>query len=83
VAHISGNLPNAPVEMLSYDQPANQLYAATDLGLFYLKNGNKNWAGLGTGLPDTPVLDVKLSGDRHTVYAATFGRSVWQLSLPG
>ena len=81
--NISGNLPNAPVEMLAYDPPANQLYAATDLGLFYLKNGDKNWARLGTGLPDTPVLDVKLSGDRQTVYAATFGRSVWRLSLPG
>jgi hypothetical protein len=81
-ANISGNLPNAPVEMLAYDQPSNQLYAAEDLGLFYLKNGKKNWSRLGTGLPNAPILDVKLSGDGTTVFAATFGRSVWKLSLP-
>jgi photosystem II stability/assembly factor-like uncharacterized protein len=80
--NISGNLPNAPVEMITYDQPNNQLYAATDFGVFYLKNGKKNWARLGAGLPNTPVLDVKLSGDGHTIFAATFGRSVWQLSIP-
>jgi photosystem II stability/assembly factor-like uncharacterized protein len=80
--NISGNLPNAPVEMITYDKTSNQLYAATDFGVFYLKNGKKNWARLGAGLPNTPVLDVKLSGDGHTIFAATFGRSVWQLPTP-
>ncbi len=80
--NISGNLPNAPVEMITYDQPSGQLYAATDFGVFYLKNGKKNWEQLGTGLPNTPVLDVKLSGDGSTLFAATFGRSVWKLALP-
>ena len=80
--NISGNLPNAPVEMITYDQQADQLYAATDFGVFYLKNGRENWARMGEGLPNTSVLDVKLTGDRHTLYAATFGRSVWKLALP-
>jgi hypothetical protein len=68
--------------MLQDDQPTNQLYAAEDLGLFYLKNGKKNWSRLGSGLPLAPIMDVKLSGDGHTILAATFGRSVWKLSLP-
>jgi photosystem II stability/assembly factor-like uncharacterized protein len=80
--NISGNLPNAPVEMITYDQPSDQLYAATDFGVFYLKNGKKNWARLGTGLPNTSVLDVKLTGDGQAIYAATFGRSVWKMPLP-
>ncbi|PWR15099.1 glycosyl hydrolase [Micromonospora sicca] len=81
-SNISGNLPNAPVEMITYDQPQNQLYAATDFGVFYLKNGKKNWARLGQGLPATSVLDIKLTGDGSTIYAATFGRSVWKLPVP-
>ena len=80
--NISGNLPNAPVEMITYDQPSGQLYAATDFGVFYLKNGKKDWARLGTGLPNTPVLDVKLSGHGSTLFGATFGRSVWKIALP-
>ncbi|WP_432863753.1 WD40/YVTN/BNR-like repeat-containing protein [Microbispora rosea] len=80
--NISGNLPNAPVEMLAYDQPSDQLYAATDFGVFYDKNGKKNWKRVGAGLPNTPVLDITITGDRKTLYAATFGRSVWKIALP-
>jgi photosystem II stability/assembly factor-like uncharacterized protein len=80
--NVSGKLPNAPVEMLAYDQPSRQLYAATDFGVFYDKNGKKNWKKLGNGLPDTPVFDIKVTGDRQTIYAATFGRSVWKIKGP-
>lgn len=79
--NISGNLPNAPVEMLTFDQPRDTLYAATDLGVFYDKNGKQDWARVGRGLPNTPVLDVKITGDDKTLYAATFGRSVWSIPI--
>lgn len=80
--NISGNMPNAPVWMLTYDQARNQLYASTDFGVFYLKNGQKNWARLGSGLPNCPVMDVKLSGDGKTIYAATFGRGIYKMPVP-
>ena len=35
----------------------------------------------GRGLPETPVLDVKITGDDTTLYAATFGRSVWSIPI--
>lgn len=81
--NISGRLPNSPVEMLTYDQPRGDLYAATDLGVFVDKNGKKNWARVGRDLPNTPVLDVKITGDGKTLYAATFGRSVWSVPIGG
>jgi hypothetical protein len=77
--NISGNLPNAPVWMLTYDQPRHQLYSCTDYGVFYLKNGDKNWARMGTGLPNAPVFDLKLTGDGNAIYAATFGRGIYQI----
>lgn len=80
-SNLSGNLPNAPVWMMTYDQPHNQLYVATDFGVFYLKNGKKNWARLGN-LPNCPILDTKLSGDGKTIFAATFGRGVYQMRTP-
>ncbi|MER6981819.1 WD40/YVTN/BNR-like repeat-containing protein [Streptomyces carpinensis] len=79
--NISGNLPNAPVWMVTYDQAHNQLYVGTDYGVFNLKNGKKNWERLGSQLPNCPVLDVKLSADGGTVFAATFGRGVYQLHV--
>jgi hypothetical protein len=81
-SNISANLPNAPVEMLTYNQPRDQLYAATDFGVFYLPSGATNWLRVGTGLPNTPMLDVKLSGDGQTLFGATFGRSVWKVAVP-
>jgi hypothetical protein len=45
--------------------------------VFADKNRKANWQRVGSNLPDTPVLDVKLTGDGRTLYAATFGRSVW------
>lgn len=68
--------------MLTYDQVSHQLYAATDYGVFYDKNDKKNWKRLGNGLPDTPVFDIKITGDHRTIYAATFGRSVWRIPVP-
>ena len=81
-SNISSNLPNAPVEMLTYDQPADLLFAATDFGALFLKGGSTTWLRAGTGLPDTPVMDLKLSGDGSTLFAATFGRSVWKTPTP-
>ena len=79
--NISSNMPNGPVEMLEYDAIGNVLFAATDVGVFVHKDGEAHWYTISVGMPDVPVLDVKLSGDHKTLYAATFGRSVFKLSL--
>jgi photosystem II stability/assembly factor-like uncharacterized protein len=78
----SGNLPNAPVEMLSYDPVRNRLYAATDFGAYTVRSGAHHWTQIAKGLPQTSVLDIKVSGDGATVYAATFGRSIWRAPAP-
>ena len=75
-------MPNAPVWLLTYNQPRGQLYAGTDFGAFFLGNGKKSWARLGSGLPDAPVFDLKLTGDGKTIYAATFGRGIYQIPVP-
>jgi hypothetical protein len=58
------------------------LNAGTDFGAFYLANGKNNWARLGTGLPNAPVFDLKLTGDRSMIYAATFGRGIYKIPVP-
>jgi photosystem II stability/assembly factor-like uncharacterized protein len=80
--NISANLPASPVQMLTYNPSRHQLYAATNLGAFYLTNRKNNWARLGTGLPNAAVMDLKLSGDGKTIYAATFGRGIYQMPTP-
>jgi photosystem II stability/assembly factor-like uncharacterized protein len=84
--NISANLPNAPVEMLAYDQQRSTVYAATDLGVFDVSipahgKGPWKWSRVGRSLPNTPVMDIKISADDKTLYAGTFGRSIWSVPL--
>ncbi len=77
----SFNLPNGPVEMITYDSAHKNLFAATDYGVFEHKDGDSTWYSLKGGLPNTPILDVQLSKDGKWLYAATFGRSILRLPL--
>jgi hypothetical protein len=67
--------------MIAYDAPSNMLFAATSYGVFERKDGDQYWYSLKGGLPNTPVLDVKISADHKWLYADTFGRSILRMPL--
>ena len=82
--NVSGNLPNAPVNMLAYDQANNTLYAATDFGVYFMQNDNKVWTKLGDNLPNTATEDLKIQSSSGKLYVGTFGRGTWRIPLvPG
>jgi hypothetical protein len=39
------------------------------------------WHQLGSGLPAAPVNDIRYHAPTSTLYAATYGRSVWKLAV--
>ena len=63
------------------------MYVGSDVGVFYLKAdevaGEENWHAVGTGLPLASVLDLRLHAPSDTLFAGTFGRSVWTLPVAG
>jgi hypothetical protein len=78
--NIGRNLPNAPVNDVVLDGDA--VYVGTDVGVFTLRPGwNGRWRPVGSGLPLVPVLDLRLHGPSDTLFAGTFGRSVWAVGL--
>jgi photosystem II stability/assembly factor-like uncharacterized protein len=85
---ISGNLPNAPVEDVALDDADNLIVAATDLGVYYLRDpadlplAPTSWHGLGTLLPQTPDMDLKIDGTGTNLFVGTFGRGIYYLPLP-
>ncbi|MGZ4318590.1 MAG: hypothetical protein ACXVRD_04625 [Gaiellaceae bacterium] len=79
--NISGNLPNAPVNFLAYDRPNDTLYAATNLGVFFMQGDTKVWTKLGDNLPNTATEDVKLQASSGKLYVGTFGRGTWRIPL--
>lgn len=81
-ANIGGRLTDLAVA----DEPDTVYVAAATGGVwkttvFFLKNGEKNWHAVGTGLPLAPVLDLRLHSPSDTLFAGTFGRSAWSVSL--
>jgi len=80
--NISGNLPNAPVNDIVVDVERTTIYIGGDVGVYYLKNGKKNWKPVGTGFPLAPVLDIRLHEPSDSLFSNTFGRSMWKVDLP-
>jgi photosystem II stability/assembly factor-like uncharacterized protein len=85
--NISGNLPNAPLDGVAFDQADGLVYVSGDLGVFFLRKplnapDSTTWKRLGTNLPNTSIQDIKIQASTHTLYAMTFGRGVQSISLP-
>jgi photosystem II stability/assembly factor-like uncharacterized protein len=78
-------LPRAPIFAIVRhpSAPNNTWFVAGDAGVFKTENGGAAWTNATgpLGLPNTHVRDLRLSGDRHTLYAGTFGRGVWSMDL--
>jgi len=58
------------------------LYVSNDWGVLRLPNGSANWEVAGTGLPMVEVAGLTIVPSARKLYAATHGRSAWQLTLP-
>lgn len=90
--NISSKLVNAPANSIVVDpNDANTVYVATDAGVYYTQNvGSCSqtsvscWSAYGASLPNVPVtqLITQETGSGPVLFAATFGRGVWQIGLP-
>jgi len=86
---ISGNLPAAPSQDVVIDPDnRNRVFVASDVGVFTANvaransgKGDVKWYQLGHGLPLAPVNDLRFHGPTRTLYAATYGRSIWKLEV--
>jgi hypothetical protein len=89
---VSGILPNAPIEDVIFDHASSAMYVATDLGVFWARvppagGGHApptplQWFRVGSGLPATPDMDLKINGSDTTLFVGTFGRGLWEVTLP-
>jgi len=73
--------PNFPATGIARDSNGD-LYVSNDWGVLILANGAVSWVPAGTGLPMVEVAGLTIVPSARTLYAATHGRSAWQLTLP-
>jgi hypothetical protein len=73
--------PDFPATAIARDSNGD-LYVGNDWGVLALPNGSSTWAPAGTGLPMAEVAGLTIAPSARKLYAATHGRSSWQLTLP-
>jgi hypothetical protein len=73
-------LGDQPLLDVAVDWPNDDIYVATDFGVFVRHAGT--WSEAGTGLPPVAVYGLTMHVGSRILYAATHGRSAWSLALP-
>jgi photosystem II stability/assembly factor-like uncharacterized protein len=79
---VGKRVPQAPInDVIRHWSHPKWLFIATDVGVFRTTNLGKTWIKVGANLPLVPINDIDLPAGSETLYAATYGRSVWTTSL--
>lgn len=79
---VGRRVPQAPInDVIRHPAKKNWLFIATDVGVFRTTNLGKTWIKVGANLPLVPINDIDLPAGSDTLYAATYGRSIWTTSL--
>lgn len=79
---VGKKIPQAPInDVIRHPAKPKWLFIATDVGVFRTTNLGKTWSKVGDTLPLVPINDIDLPAGSETLYAATYGRSVWTTSL--
>ena len=73
--------PDFPATGIAADSNGD-LYVSNDFGVMRLAYGATSWAVAGAGLPMVEVTSLTIVPSARKLYAATHGRSAWQLTLP-
>ncbi len=80
-ANLSYNLPNIPALCVLYDEVENKLYLGTEIGMYISDADEIKWEYMTNGLPFTQVNDLELQVDTRKLFAATYGRGIYELQL--
>lgn len=79
---VGRGVPQAPInDVIRHPSKKSWLFIATDVGVFRTTNLGRTWVKVGANLPLVPVNDIDLPAGSETLYAATYGRSIWTTSL--
>ncbi|HEU4349363.1 MAG TPA: hypothetical protein VFR35_16425 [Actinoplanes sp.] len=79
---VGRRVPQAPVnDVIRHPSKKRWLFIATDVGVFRTTNLGQTWIKVGDNLPLVPINDIDLPAGSETLYAASYGRSIWTTSL--
>jgi Calx-beta domain len=79
----SGNgIPSVPINAFAIDPlNSNNLYAGTDIGVYFSSDAGASWSPFGSALPKVTVFDLQIQPTSRILRAATHGRGIWETAL--
>ncbi len=83
IKDLSANLGDVPLRNVAYDPVTRDLFVATDFGVARRARGADGWVDVEQGMPFVATYGLTLDARARRLYAATFGRGVYALDLPG
>ena len=81
--NVTYDLPNLPVNCIVHFNNSyyNTVYVGTDIGVYYSNDTLFSWLPYNLNLPNVIVSDLEINYSEQKIYAATFGRGVWQTDV--
>jgi len=80
--NISAGIPNISVNCIVYKNgDDDELYAGTELGVYYKEKYLSNWIHIDNGLPNVIVNELEIQYASGKLRAATYGRGIWETPL--
>ncbi|MGZ4036214.1 MAG: hypothetical protein ACXVPQ_00205, partial [Bacteroidia bacterium] len=89
MTNVTFNLPKVGLNKIVKEKDSDQLYLATDAGVYYINSmllAEKKWEkfnGTNRKLPACLVTDLYINYDRNTLYCSTYARGIWESPLAG
>ena len=83
-ASFSTNLPAIGKNVIRHQgrNSINPLYLGTSLGVYYRDDSMTQWEPFDINLPNVSVTDLEINLEEGKIVAATYGRGIWQASIP-
>lgn len=79
----SAGLPNFAVNDIVVRKGTDyEIYAATDIGVYYRTSTMTTWQRVSNNLPFVIVSDLQIDNCNNKLHAYTYGRGMWSIDLP-
>ncbi|HMC00133.1 MAG TPA: T9SS type A sorting domain-containing protein [Flavobacteriaceae bacterium] len=81
---ITGSLPNITKNVVKHQNlhSDNPLFLGTSLGVYRYDDTLSDWELFENNLPTVAVRDLEINLNDNNITAATYGRGIWQSSIP-
>ncbi len=77
-----GQLPDVPHHSIAIrETDTAEIFVCNDAGVFVSRDMGATWNNATRNLPNVMVVDLVYHQQDRTLYAATYGRSIWRLQL--